>query len=120
MAERYRHKSDRLGLWRAERGASDVALRLGQDYHIASMYGISASSCISQASYVASKAGVLGLPRVAVEWAPRGLQVVALAPDFFAPTRPWAFEQDKELGARLLAKVPMARMGKLEELEATS
>lgn len=29
----------------------------------------------------------------------------------------WAFEQNKELGEKLLAKVPMDRMGKLEELE---
>jgi NAD(P)-dependent dehydrogenase (short-subunit alcohol dehydrogenase family) len=93
----------------------------GKIINIASMYGISASSCISQASYVASKAAVLGLTReLAVEWAPRGLHVVALAPGFFRSDQTiWAFEQDVELGAKLLAKVPMARMGKLEELEAT-
>jgi 2-dehydro-3-deoxy-D-gluconate 5-dehydrogenase len=93
----------------------------GKIINIASMYGISASSCISQASYVASKAAVLGLTReLAVEWAPRGLHVVALAPGFFRSDQTiWAFEQDTELGAKLLAKVPMARMGKLEELEAT-
>jgi NAD(P)-dependent dehydrogenase (short-subunit alcohol dehydrogenase family) len=93
----------------------------GKIINIASMYGISASSCVSQASYVASKAAVLGLTReLAVEWAPRGLHVVALAPGFFRSDQTvWAFEQDVELGTRLLAKVPMARMGKLEELEAT-
>src|ERR1700722_14484983 len=93
----------------------------GKIINIASMYGISASSCISQASYVASKAGVLGLTReLAVEWAPRGLNVVALAPGFFRSDQTiWAFEEDKELGKKLLAKVPMARLGKLEELEAT-
>jgi NAD(P)-dependent dehydrogenase (short-subunit alcohol dehydrogenase family) len=85
------------------------------------MYGISASSYVSQASYVTSKAGVLGLTReLAVEWAPRGLQVVALAPGFFRSDQTiWAFEQNQELGKRLLAKVPMGRMGKLEELEGT-
>ena len=93
----------------------------GKIINIASMYGISASSCISQASYVASKAAVLGLTReLAVEWAPRGLHVVALAPGFFRSDQTiWAFEQNIELGTKLLAKVPMARMGKLEELEAT-
>jgi NAD(P)-dependent dehydrogenase (short-subunit alcohol dehydrogenase family) len=93
----------------------------GKIINIASMYGMSASSCISQASYVASKAAVLGLTReLAVEWAPRGLHVVALAPGFFRSDQTiWAFEQNIELGAKLLAKVPMARMGKLEELEAT-
>ena len=45
---------------------------------------------------------------------------MALAPGFFRSDQTvWAFEEDKELGKKLLAKVPMARMGKLEELEAT-
>ena len=93
----------------------------GKIINIASMYGISASSGVSQASYVASKAGVLGLTReLAVEWAPRGVQVVALAPGFFRSDQTiWAFEQNRELGEKLLAKVLMARMGRLEELEGT-
>ena len=111
------------GLFYCAQSAARPMLRSGSGkiINIASMYGISASSCISQASYVASKAAVLGLTReLAVEWAPRGLHVVALAPGFFRSDQTiWAFEQDLELGAKLLAKVPMARMGKLEELEAT-
>jgi NAD(P)-dependent dehydrogenase (short-subunit alcohol dehydrogenase family) len=71
-------------------------------------------------SYVASKSAVLGLTReLAVEWAPRGLHVVALAPGFFRSDQTiWAFEEDPELGRKLLAKIPMGRMGKLDELEA--
>ena len=111
------------GLFYCAQSAARPMLRsgAGKIINIASMYGISASSCISQASYVASKAAVLGLTReLAVEWAPRGLHVVALAPGFFRSDQTiWAFEQDIELGAKLLAKVPMGRMGKLEELEAT-
>ena len=93
----------------------------GRIINIASMYGISAASFVPQVSYVASKSGVLGLTReLAVEWAPRGVQVVALAPGFFRSDQTiWAFEENKELGQKLLAKVPMGRMGKLEELEAT-
>ena len=93
----------------------------GRIINIASMYGISAASFVPQASYVASKSGVLGLTReLAVEWAPRGVQVVALVPGFFRSDQTiWAFEENKELGQKLLAKVPMGRMGKLEELEAT-
>ena len=92
----------------------------GKTINIASMYGISASSCVNQVSYVASKSAVLGLTReLAVEWAPRGLNVVALAPGFFRSDQTiWAFEEDPELGKKLLAKIPMGRMGKLEELEA--
>jgi len=52
---------------------------------------------------VKSKAGVLGLTReLAVEWAPRGVQVVALAPGFFRSDQTiWAFERNKELGQRV-------------------
>lgn len=93
----------------------------GKIINIASMYGISAASYVPQASYVASKSAVLGLTRqLAVEWAPRGLQVIALVPGFFRSDQTiWAFEENKELGEKLLAKVPMGRMGKLEELEGT-
>jgi 2-dehydro-3-deoxy-D-gluconate 5-dehydrogenase len=93
----------------------------GKIINIASMYGISASSCVSQVSYVASKSGVIGLTReLAVEWAPKGLQVVALAPGFFRSDQTvWAFEQNRELGRKLLAKVPAGRLGRLEELEGT-
>ena len=93
----------------------------GKIINIASMYGISASSYVSQVSYVTSKSAILGLTReLAVEWAPRGLNVVALAPGFFRSAQTiWAFEEDKELGGKLLAKIPMGRMGKLEELEGT-
>ncbi len=81
----------------------------------------SAASYVSQVSYVASKSAVLGLTReLAVEWAPRGLNVIALAPGFFRSDQTiWAFEENKELGQKLLAKVPMGRLGKLEELEGT-
>jgi NAD(P)-dependent dehydrogenase (short-subunit alcohol dehydrogenase family) len=93
----------------------------GKIINIASMYGFSASSYVHQASYVASKSAVLGLTReLAVEWGPRGLNVVALAPGFFRSDQTiWAFEDSPELGEKLMAKVPMGRMGKLEELEAS-
>ena len=93
----------------------------GRIINIASMYGFSAASFVPQVSYVASKSGVLGLTReLAVQWAPHGVQVVALAPGFFRSDQTiWAFEENKDLGQKLLAKVPMGRLGKLEELEAT-
>jgi len=111
------------GLFLCAQGAAEHMLKTGSGkiINIASMYGISASSYVPQASYVASKAAVLGLTReLAVEWAPRGLQVVALVPGFFRSDQTvWAFEGNQELGANLLAKVPMARLGRLEELEGT-
>jgi NAD(P)-dependent dehydrogenase (short-subunit alcohol dehydrogenase family) len=102
-------------------GGRMIAQGWGKIINIASMYGISASSFVPQVSYVASKSAVLGLTReLAVEWAPRGLHVVALAPGFFRSDQTvWAFEKDRELGEKLLARVPMGRMGKLEELEGS-
>ena len=51
---------------------------------------------------------------------PRGLNVVALAPRFFRSDQTiWAFEDNKELREKLLARIPMGRPGKLEELEGT-
>jgi NAD(P)-dependent dehydrogenase (short-subunit alcohol dehydrogenase family) len=93
----------------------------GKIINIASMYAFSGSSYVSQVSYVTSKAAILGLTKeLAVEWGPKGLQVLALAPGFFLSDQTvWAFQNNKELGEKLLAKVPMGRMGKLEELEGT-
>lgn len=101
-------------------GRQMLAAGRGKIINIASMYGISAASYVSQVSYVASKAGVLGLTReLAVEWAPRGVEVTAIVPGFFRSDQTiWAFEENKELGQKLLARVPMGRLGKLEELEA--
>lgn len=111
------------GLFFCAQQAAQIMLpkKQGKIINIASMYGICASSYVSQASYVSSKAAVLGLTReLAVEWGPRGLHVVALAPGFFRSDQTvWAFEEDRELGEKLLAKVPMGRMGKLEELEGS-
>jgi 2-deoxy-D-gluconate 3-dehydrogenase len=93
----------------------------GRIINIASMYSFVGASYVPQVSYTSSKAAVLGLTReMAVEWAPKGVQVMALAPGFFRSDQTiWAFEQNKELGEKLLARVPMGRMGKLEELEGT-
>ena len=93
----------------------------GRIINIASMYSFSAASFVPQVSYIASKHGVLGLTReLAVQWGRRGVQVVALAPGLFRSDQTiWALEENKELGEKLLAKVPMGRIGKLEELEAT-
>jgi len=93
----------------------------GKIINIASMYAISAGNYVSLASYVASKSGVMGLTRqLAVEWAPRGLNVVALAPGFFwSEQTNWAFQPGNELGEKLLARVPMKRIGAPEELEGT-
>lgn len=93
----------------------------GKIINISSMYGFVASSYVTQIAYDASKAGVLGLTKaLAVEWAPKGLQVIALAPGFiWTDASAWAFKKGNKLGEQLLKKVPMGRMASLTELEGT-
>ena len=68
------------------------------------------------AAYTASKAGVAGLTRaLAVEWAPHGVTVNAIAPGVFET------DMNRELlklgrGQEFLVRTPMKRFGRVEEL----
>jgi NAD(P)-dependent dehydrogenase (short-subunit alcohol dehydrogenase family) len=68
------------------------------------------------AAYTASKSAVAGLTRaLAVEWAPRGVTVNALVPGCFKTDLNRAL-LDSPRGDELLARTPMRRFGRLEEL----
>ena len=67
-------------------------------------------------AYTASKSAVAGLTRaLAVEWAPHGVTVNAIAPGVFQTDLNSAL-LDGPRGQEFLMRTPMQRFGKLEEL----
>lgn len=80
---------------------------------MAAMYGLP-----KVAAYSASKTAVLGLTRqLAVEWAPLGIRVNAIAPGFiYSDMTAKALNTDPERKARVFARTPMGRMGQASEV----
>lgn len=85
----------------------------------ASMSGLVVNVPQAQASYNASKAAAAHLARsLAVEWAPAGVRVNALAPGYVATELTMRGRAIPEWGSRWLQGTPLGRLGEPEEVAA--
>lgn len=87
----------------------------GSIINMASMSGSAVNLPQWQASYNASKAGVIHLTRsLAVEWVDYGIRVNSLSPGYIAT--PMSADESQELKDAWMPLIPMHRMGRPEEL----
>ncbi|MEZ5849774.1 MAG: glucose 1-dehydrogenase [Hyphomicrobiaceae bacterium] len=87
----------------------------GSIVNIASIVGLGAIKTLG--AYAASKAGVIALTRtMALELARDKIRVNAIAPGYIATELNDDF-WDTDAGKRMIAHVPMRRLGRLEELD---
>ena len=91
----------------------------GKIINIASVYGLTAPSKGLQVAYTASKHGVIGLTRVnAVELAPLGIQVNAIAPGYFF-TEMTDELRGTSLEHAIKRRTPAGKLGETAELVGT-
>ena len=71
--------------------------------------------------YGASKTGILGMTRaMAAEWASKGVRVNAIAPGYFRTGLTGAFYENPDWVAAMTARVPLGRLGRLEDLSGAA
>lgn len=94
-----------------------VASGRGSIVNIASMLGHVGATPVKQASYCASKGGVVNLTReLALQWARKGVRVNALSPGWF-PSELTADMTDEASQRFISQSSPIPRMGEVDELD---
>jgi 2-dehydro-3-deoxy-D-gluconate 5-dehydrogenase len=96
-------------------GRGMLERRQGKIINIASL--LSFQGGIRVSAYAASKGGVAQLTKaLANEWAPRNVQVNAIAPGYFRTENTTALRQDEVRNSQILARIPSARWGEPEDI----
>lgn len=91
----------------------------GSIVNIASIMGVSGGGIYPIASYHASKGGLINLTRgLAVEWAPRGIRVNAIAPTWVRTEFTKALLDDVEMSAKLLELMPLRKFAEPADVAA--
>jgi 2-deoxy-D-gluconate 3-dehydrogenase len=92
-----------------------VAKGKGKIINIASM--LSFQGGIRVPSYTASKSGVAGLTKLlANEWAPKGINVNAIAPGYIATSNTAALQADEVRNRQILERIPAGLWGQPSDL----
>jgi 2-deoxy-D-gluconate 3-dehydrogenase len=97
--------------------ARDIIARsaTGKIVNIASL--LSFQGGIRVPAYAASKGGVAQLTKaLANEWAPKGIQVNAIAPGYFATSNTEALQADEARNRQILERIPAARWGQPQDV----
>ncbi|MXX74561.1 MAG: glucose 1-dehydrogenase [Holophagales bacterium] len=100
----------RFGALMLEQGSGSIV-------NIASVLGVIGAGQIPQASYTASKGGVVNMTReLAAQWARRGVRVNAIGPAWFESEMTEEMFASDQASRWIRRKTPMGRPGRGEEL----
>jgi NAD(P)-dependent dehydrogenase (short-subunit alcohol dehydrogenase family) len=92
----------------------------GRIINMSSIYGLVASSIYRLSAYNASKAGLINLTRqLAIEWAPYGILVNAIAPGWIPTEANEAGMAKPQNRERMERGTPLGRLGRPDELRGT-
>ena len=113
------------GLWAVTMafGRGMVERRRGSILNVASVAGLVGQEpeMLNALGYSTSKAAVVGFTRdLAVKWARWGVRVNAIAPGFFPTRMTEGLLRQEEVRRRIEARVPLGRVGDLEELKGAA
>jgi NAD(P)-dependent dehydrogenase (short-subunit alcohol dehydrogenase family) len=96
------------------------AKKPGRVINMSSIYGLVASSIYRLSAYNASKAGLINLTRqLAIEWAPYGILVNAIAPGWIPTEANEAGMAKPQNRERMERGTPLGRLGRPDELRGT-